>query len=147
MEKPNNIVLDASVVVKWFVDEEYTNKALKILDDYAKGTIMVCSVQLMPYEVINALRYDSAIGRGDLIQISQAISKFQIRLYPLINGLAESTINIALDSGTTIYDAAYLSLAIKIGARLYTADQKFINKLAGNEHLFHISNYETPTGS
>ena len=40
MEKPNNIVLDASVVVKWFVDEEYTNKALKILDDYAKGTIM-----------------------------------------------------------------------------------------------------------
>ena len=31
VERPNSIILDASVVVKWFVDEEYTDKATEIL--------------------------------------------------------------------------------------------------------------------
>ena len=63
MERPGNIILDASVIVKWFVDEEFTDKSLQILDDYIKGKITVYSIQLMPYEVSNALRYNPAIEK------------------------------------------------------------------------------------
>ena len=58
MERPGNIVLDASVVVKLFVDEEYTDLSLQLLEDYLNGKVTLYSVQLMPYEVINALRYN-----------------------------------------------------------------------------------------
>lgn len=37
MDTPESIILDASVVVKWFVDEEYTDKAIAMPDDYEKG--------------------------------------------------------------------------------------------------------------
>ena len=31
-------VLDASVVMKWFVEEEYTKKALRFRNEYEAGT-------------------------------------------------------------------------------------------------------------
>ncbi len=142
MERPGNIILDASVIVKWFVDEEFTDKSLQILDDYIKGKITVYSIQLMPYEVSNALRYNPAIGKEELIRVGLALRKFQIALYPILDGLYESAINIAIDSGTTVYDAAYLSLAIEMNAPLYTADQKFMNKLGERYRVVHISSYK-----
>ena len=80
METPESIILAASVVVKWFVDEEYTDKAIAMLDDYKKGETRIYSVQLMPYEVINALRYNPSIGWADLVVIGSALNKFQIEL-------------------------------------------------------------------
>lgn len=39
MERSGNIVLDASVVVKWFVDEEYTDLSLQLPEDYLNGKV------------------------------------------------------------------------------------------------------------
>ncbi|MHB1709725.1 MAG: type II toxin-antitoxin system VapC family toxin [Thermoplasmataceae archaeon] len=142
MERPENIVLDASVVVKWFVDEEYTDSSLQLLEDYLNGKVTLYSVQLMPYEVINALRYNSIIGRSDLVQIGRALARFQIVLYPLLDGLCENAISIAIDSGTTVYDAAYLALAISMKSPLYTSDQKFMDKIGDHYPAYHISNYK-----
>jgi predicted nucleic acid-binding protein len=142
MERSESIVIDASVVIKWFVNEEYTDKSLKLLEDYLNAKITIYSVQLMPYEVINALRYNPIIGRDDLVQIGYALSKFQIAFYPLLDGLYESAISVAMDSGTTVYDAAYLALAISMKSPLYTSDQKFMNKLGDRYPVFHISNYK-----
>ncbi|MHB8702277.1 MAG: hypothetical protein ACYC7D_14840 [Nitrososphaerales archaeon] len=52
------IVADASVIVKWFVDEDYTKNAVKMKKDYMPGTVDTWSTQLMPFEVLNALRYN-----------------------------------------------------------------------------------------
>lgn len=142
MERPESIILDASVAIKWFVDEEYTDKAIEMLNDYKKGETTIYSVQLMPYEVINALRYNPAMGREDLVLIGSALKKFQIELYPLLDGLYELTIDIAINSGTTIYDAAYLALAIEMNGHAYTADQRCINKVTKYGHLSHISSYK-----
>ncbi|MGC8506447.1 MAG: type II toxin-antitoxin system VapC family toxin [Thermoplasmata archaeon] len=142
MEKPDSIILDASVVIKWFVDEEYTDKAIEILNDYRKGETTIYSVQLMPYEVMNALRYNSTLGKQDLILIGSALKKFQIELYPLVDGLYESTIDIAINSGTTIFDASYLALAIEMNGHAYTADKRFADKVAEYGHLSHISSYK-----
>ena len=142
METPESIILDASVVVKWFVDEEYTDKAIAMLDDYKKGETRIYSVQLMPYEVINALRYNPSIGWEDLVVIGSALNKFQIELYPLLDGLYKLTIDIATNSGTTIYDAAYLALAIEMNRHAYTSDQRFIDKTTRYAHLSHISSYK-----
>ncbi len=44
------IVADASVIVKWFVEGDYT-----------MGRIDIWSTQLIPFEVLNVLRYNQEL--------------------------------------------------------------------------------------
>ncbi len=50
------IVTDASVVLKWYLaDEEYGQKALRILDKYISNELDILAPSLLEYEVINGL--------------------------------------------------------------------------------------------
>ena len=51
-------VLDASVVIKWFSEEEYTDIAVKLRDGFFKGCNELVVPDLLLYEVSNALRYN-----------------------------------------------------------------------------------------
>ncbi len=50
------IILDASVVVKWFLEEEYTDKALEIRERLRMGEEKVVVPDLLLYELANALK-------------------------------------------------------------------------------------------
>jgi predicted nucleic acid-binding protein len=52
-----SLVVDASVVVKWFVDEENSDKAIRIRDKYIDGEISVMAPDIIIFEVLNALYY------------------------------------------------------------------------------------------
>ncbi|MEQ9715814.1 MAG: hypothetical protein ABGF52_09810 [Candidatus Asgardarchaeum sp.] len=43
------VVLDASVIVKWFVKEIYSDIALKLREDYLKGKIDIIVPSLVYY--------------------------------------------------------------------------------------------------
>lgn len=59
VERPEKIaVVDASVAVRWFVEEEFTRQALAMADDYQARKVDLRSTQLLPFEVLNALRYN-----------------------------------------------------------------------------------------
>ncbi len=135
MARSDRVVLDASVVIKWYVEEEGTDQALELLNDYSDGKLDIISVQLMPFEVMNALRYDPALGAKDLITIGQSLSMLQIALFPILDGLYRESVRIATEHGTTVYDASYLSLARSTGCVLYTSDAKFSDKVGNDEHL------------
>jgi len=68
MEK-RKIVVDASVVAKWFLEEEYSGKALQLRDDYARGLLTVAAPSLLEYEVLNALKYSGAYSARELKEI------------------------------------------------------------------------------
>lgn len=61
-------VLDASVLIKWFSDEEYTDIALKLRDDFFKGNIELVVPDLLLYEVSNALRYNPNFDENDVVE-------------------------------------------------------------------------------
>ncbi len=135
MAGQDRLVLDASVVIKWYVEEEGTDRALRILEDYSNGKLDLISVQLMPFEVINALRYARNFGTIDLLKVGESLSKLQVGLFPLLYGLYEQAVNFAVKYGTTVYDASYLSLAVNTDCILYTADAKFVDKVRSIEHV------------
>jgi len=54
-------VLDASVLIKWFSNEEYTDRALKLRDDFLQGYTELVVPDLLLYEVSNALRWHYSI--------------------------------------------------------------------------------------
>ena len=136
------IAVDASVVVKWFSDEEHTADALRIRDDYVARVIDITSVELLHYEVLNALRYAPDVGIEELKKIASSLEGYQIRLYGLLEELSTRCIDNAHRYGITIYDSAYLSLGELEGIPVYTADEKLLRKVGG-ETLRHVSSYKT----
>lgn len=137
MEK---VVADASVIVKWYVDEIYSKNARKLRDEFINGSVEIISTELMPYEVLNALKYAKLFKKDELIMVSKSLTLYGFRLYPLTGKLAERTVEIAMEKDITIYDASYVALAKEQKAKLYTADEKLIRKV-NLDFVKHISEF------
>jgi len=131
-------VVDASVVVKWFVEEEGSGKALEVRDRYVSGELKLIAPELLPFEVLNVLYYKRLFTIEELKSVAEALDAFFFELHPLRGEYAKLTLEVAQENNITIYDAAYVSLAILKNARLYTADAKLKERLTGKH-----SNYVT----
>jgi len=123
------VVLDASVLVKWFVEEDASDKALLLRDRYIEGELVILAPELILYEVLNALYFKRLFSRGELMEISEALEAYSFSLYPLRGEYAEKTLEIAFDNDIPIYDASYVALAMIKDALMYTADEKLIHRL------------------
>lgn len=136
------VVVDASVITKWFVQEEYSINALKLRGDYINRLIDIAAPELLPFEVINSLRYNPEFGEKNIKESAKALQKYSLWLFPILGKIAEKTIENAFKYGITVYDSSYLSLADLESKTLYTADQKLLAKLKDNPRVRHISEYK-----
>ncbi|RLF22545.1 MAG: PIN domain nuclease [Thermoprotei archaeon] len=139
------IVVDASVVVKWYVIEDFRDQALALRDDYINGLFKLASPTLMPFEVINAVRYSRKdISPATLKAIMESLVKYGFELYELKGEYADLTIDTALENNITIYDASYVALAEYLNTTLYTADEKLIESLNKKHRkaVKHIKDYK-----
>jgi len=55
------LILDASVVLKWFLEEEQAEKALAYRQDHLSGEICLVATPLLAFEVSNALCTKSSV--------------------------------------------------------------------------------------
>ncbi len=85
MERQKKVV-DASIVVKWFVKEENSNKALELRNDHKENKHQLIVPGFCFLEVINALRYNkNKISSEDLKCINELLwnySQFR-RIYDI----------------------------------------------------------------
>jgi len=138
------VISDASVIVKWFIEEENSDKALKLRDKYINGEIIIAAPQLLPFEVLNALKYSNLFNKKELEDAATSLSCYGIELYPLKNEFARKSVKIALENNITIYDSSYIALAIILNSKLYTADEKLIEKLDKKykKLIIHIAEFK-----
>jgi predicted nucleic acid-binding protein len=54
--------VDAPVVVKWFANESYSKDALLLKEAYMKGLEDLSAPCILPFEVLNALKYTYNLG-------------------------------------------------------------------------------------
>lgn len=140
MARQEKIVVDASVAIKWYAEETWTQEARNMIDDYQNGHIDIASVALMPFEVLNALRYAPNTGVIDLQTIAESLEKLSLDLRLLERDLSEKTVENALRYGITVYDSSYLSLGELEEIPVFTADERLL-KNAKNTCLRPISSY------
>ena len=136
------IVVDASVVVKWFVEERYSGEALTIRDSFIEGLIDIAVPSILYFEVLNALKYSGAFGEDELKKIARILEDYQFTAYGLEGAYAEKTVEVAMRKGITIYDASYVALALIEDADLYTADEKLLMKTRDLEIVKHLKDFE-----
>jgi len=139
--RPKVAVVDASVVVKWFKDEDRTDRALALRDDWVEGRVALHTVDLLLYEVLNALRYDLDQTGETMRRAAINLCDYPFRFLPIAE-IAERTVENALRYGISVYDASYLSAGEELGAPVYTADEKLITKVSGDT-LRNIAEYTT----
>ena len=134
------VVVDASVVAKWFVDEVHSEKAIELRDAYIDNKIEIAAPEIMPYEVLDALKNTGLFKENELVMVARALSFYGFKLYTLAGDLSERTVEVAVEKNVTIYEASYIALAEKLNAKLYTSDKELVEKV-GLDFVFHISDW------
>lgn len=134
-------VVDASVVTKWFLDEEFSKAARRLRDDHAADVIQVEAPTLLPYEVLNAARYEGTFRGDELRRLAESMDRIAIPLHPLEGPLADVSLAVAVDSDLTVYDASYVALAQRLGVPLYTADESLLRAAGEHADVIHIRDY------
>ena len=135
-------MIDASVVTKWFVEENYSDIALSLRDDYVSMKLKVIVPQIAVYEVLNALKYSHSFGTKDLTGVADTLRGYQLIEDPLDGPLAHGTIKLAMDGGITISDAVYVAIGEIRKVPVYTADEVLLRKLPEHPFLQHIKDYQ-----
>ena len=113
-------VVDASVVIKWFVPEVHSDRARRLL----VATHQYLSPDLLFPEVGNAIW--KKVRRGELSaaegqRLAVDIAGIAVETVPT-RGLMVDAQALAITTGLTVYDAMYLTLAIRLQTELITAD-------------------------
>ena len=135
------LVADASVVVKWFVEETDHPRARDLRNAFLAGRLDLASPSLLPYEVLNALRYSGVMKPATLQAAAEALDKASIPLYPLEGSLAKEALALAASKSITIDDASYAAVARILGRRLVTADEQLIEALGDTVDVVHIRDW------
>jgi len=128
-------VVDASIIVKWFIEEEYSKQALKLRDKFANGNLQILGPSLLNFEVLNALKYSGLYNKTELKELAVAIGKYGFELYNLIGNYAELTTEIADARDLSIYDASYIALAELNNIDLYSLDNRIMENCELAVHL------------
>jgi predicted nucleic acid-binding protein len=134
-------VVDASVVAKWFLEEEHTSEARRLRDDFLAGTAVLRAPALLPFEIMNALRFHPTFPSESLTDAARALDRTDIVTVPLVGEYLERTTRLALAEELTVYDASYVALAGMQDCPLYTADERIIRLRENGFDIVHIADY------
>jgi predicted nucleic acid-binding protein len=124
MARCREIVLDSSVVVKWFSTETKSVEALKLLDFYIQGTVELTISEILICEIGNALRhkpdYDIQKWNTALAQLFN----LHMNQMPLTEDITSMTGEIAYEGKVTFYDALPVAIAENRKTICITADEE-----------------------
>lgn len=124
------LIVDASVAVKWVLDEAGDLEARAIIE----RRVPLVAPELIVAEVSNAawkrfVKGDIPLDQARLIAIE--VPRVFSQLFPLAP-LRARALQIAAELRHPVYDCFYLALAESEDATLVTADRRLVGRLAGS---------------
>jgi predicted nucleic acid-binding protein len=132
----NVVVVDASIAIKWIINETDSSTALALLANWTDKGFDVYAPALLAYEVTNALYrrvrkgdIPFADARRGLTEIIFKVVEFDFSENPDFNIRA---MELGQEFGLpATYDSHYLALAERRGCELWTADLRMWNSIRG----------------
>lgn len=126
-------VVDASLVIKWFVPEVDSDAARRWLDaphDYVAPDLLFPETGNTVWKKVRRGELSPADGQ----QLATDLSVIAIEAVSLRDLLPDAHA-LALRAGITVYDATYLALAVRLETQVITGDDRFARHLADHPLL------------
>lgn len=139
-----SLVVDASVVIKWFVDEPLHEIARQILtgrEELHAPDLLISEIGNIAWKKVMRGEIEERHAQG----IVSSLYDLPITLYPSAE-IIDRALEMALAIEHPVYDCLYLACAETVGSRLVTADEKFKRALAESP-LSTICRSLSPFGS
>ena len=125
-------VVDASVAGKWLLpgpSEPLQQEAVSLLHQLVDGQVSLIVPDFFWIEIANILWKAIRTGRCTRSTADMALSalrRHELTTLPAL-ALVDSAFDKAIVYGRSVYDSIYLALALEIGGKLVTADEKLVN--------------------
>jgi predicted nucleic acid-binding protein len=121
-------VVDASLVIKWFVPEIHSEAArrwLRASHDYVAPDLLFSEAGNTVWKKVRRKELEETEGRELVVDLAQvAVETVATRR------LLQDAFTLALTAGITVYDAMYLTLAVRLETEVITGDDRFADKVA-----------------
>jgi predicted nucleic acid-binding protein len=122
----NTLVIDASIAIKWVVEEDGTREALAL-----RQQAKLIAPELLVAECANILwkkvqRVE--LLRDEALLAARLLQGADIELLPT-RSLLEAATRMSIEIDHPAYDCLYLALAAKNKCQFVTADNHFLRKL------------------
>lgn len=127
------ICVDASVAVKWILEEEYTEQALDLYFTSLRVGESIIAPHLMPIEVTNIVRQRMRKPDGPSLEEAMLLLD-KILAFPITllnpDGLHQRALAIAHAYGLpAAFDAHYLALSEFSRCELWTDDRRLLRQI------------------
>lgn len=123
------VVVDSSIVIKWFTAEPFAEQARQILDGYQDDALALLVPDLLFAEVGNVLwkkQRLQGLTTTDAELIIRSILLLGFDVTPCASLLPEAY-RIAVAHGRSVYDSIYLALSLREQCPFVTADERLAN--------------------
>ncbi len=128
MEREQEVVIDASVVIKWFSQEEGSDRAIALRKDHVEGRKTLISPDLLIYEVVNALRFKPRFNPTTTVRALNDLLELRLDIMVPTREVISKCSELAYKYEITSYDSYYLALGEFLGLEVVTADNRLYQK-------------------
>ncbi len=122
------VILDTSVLVKFFAPDEKDKTADQVLDNCAEKILSIVTIDIAVYELINTLKLSKKSSAPIIYDNVLAMYKMAPRIITLSQELIKCGLEIMEKFPLTIYDAVFVAAAEMEKIPLLTADYKHHKK-------------------
>jgi predicted nucleic acid-binding protein len=145
----NVVVVDASIAIKWVLEEVDSDRAETLLAEWINKGMLILAPDLLAYEITNALYRKVRKGEITLDRAKEALAEISLAEieFDFSSDFALSTRAIELANHFSLpatYDSHYLALAERKSCELWTADLRMWNSVKGKlEWVRWMGDYST----
>jgi predicted nucleic acid-binding protein len=125
------LLLDASIILKWFIDEIDSSLAKELGLRFRKRRVILTTTRFTFYEVANALKYTKRFSSEDIRGYLKDLTDSGLHIFEYQLNVLQEAVEISMESNISVYDAYYIAQADIEGFRFVTADAKLVDKLRG----------------
>ncbi len=142
-----NLVIDASVLIKFYLPEILADRAERLLAGVGQGEVTLNAPDLIYPEIGNILWKKlrlKELNRSEIEEIIETMCLLSIRVEPS-KPLLPLAVEMSMDYGITVYDAMYLSVAKVYEAALITADRRLVDRMGKTDfkkYVVWLGDYE-----
>lgn len=149
MSTSSTYVLDASIIIKWFIPEIYWEQATLLQSIPGSSLHAPDFAQLECTSILSKKVRRKELQLNEANQIQELLLQMPVQMHPWQDLLLEAG-QVAHETCRSVYDCLYLVLAKQLNGKMVTADKKFYLALKESEdwseHLLWIEDLNIEPG-